>query len=117
MQADLYNILQAHRLAYHRVIVALTSRDICSITDFLEKGDTVLKRIGDARKASTDSLKFKNWAELHTDDIQDGKLLTLTEQRKLEKILNDLKSVSSTHQTPEVQVSHIGSLLRQLQDL
>ena len=126
MQTDLQQILEQNHLFYHRVIVALTSRDILSIEDFLTKGNAVLKNIEKVRQTSMQSMRYENFGELVVEDTRDAKLITYIEQKKLQKILDTLiqkaqsqKNQQEQHiekQEPNKEL-HIESLLRQLQDL
>ena len=47
MNSDLYNILCENNLAFPPIVVALTSRGIHSVIDFLERGEDALKDMYD----------------------------------------------------------------------
>jgi hypothetical protein len=81
MDDPLYQILCENNLAVDQVIVALTSRDICSVADFLERGEDSLKDM------------HAKWLEcsLSEDDFKFFKLVPPIQRRKLTNILETLR--------------------------
>ncbi len=97
MNRELYNVLCENGIGCHQVIVALTSRDICSVTDFLERGEDALKNMRDKYIECSQSwsaiANCYSWdfPEYRDDDFRDCKLVTLIERRKLEQLLERLR--------------------------
>jgi hypothetical protein len=88
MDSDLFNILRENKIACPQVIDALTSRDIHSVTHFLEKGEHTLKNI----RAQWAQLGQNQRCKQHTnDDFDDFKLITPVQYNKLMKVLQTLR--------------------------
>ena len=87
MDRHLYKILCENDLAEDQVIVALTSRDICCVSDFLERGEDALKDMRD-KWAESNKLDTKQ----HRDDaFAEFKLITPVQISKLRKVLETLR--------------------------
>ena len=96
MDRHLYKILCENDLAEHQVIVALTSRDICCVADFLERGGDALKDMRDKYTDCSNSwscvAKCYSWKfpEYMTDDIDCFKLIGVVQHHKWTKVLETL---------------------------
>jgi hypothetical protein len=88
MNRELYNVLCENGLGCDQVIVALTSRDICSVIDFLERGEDALKDMRDKYIECNQSWSFPEYMD---DDFRNCKLVTLIQRRKLERLLESLR--------------------------
>ena len=88
MDRHLHKILCENDLAEHQVIVALTSRDICSVADFLERGEDALK---DMRDKLAESGKFWDTKQHRDDAFAEFKLITPVQNSKLRKVLETLR--------------------------
>jgi hypothetical protein len=88
MDSDLLNILHKNNIAFPQVIDALTSRDIRSVTHFLEKGEHTLKNM---REKWTELGQFWRCKEHRNDDFDEWKLITPVQHSKLMKVLETLR--------------------------
>lgn len=87
MDSHLYNILCENNLAWSQVVVALTSRGIHTLADFLERGEDALKDMRD-KWAESNKLDTKQ----HRDDaFAEFKLITPVQNSKLRKVLETLR--------------------------
>ena len=88
MDNCLYNILKENNLACARIFVALTSRGIHTVIDFLERGEDALKDMHDKRVVHGQSSKS-------TQDRVDGfarfHLIFPVEHSKLTQVLKTLR--------------------------
>ncbi len=88
MNRELYNVLCENGLGCDQVIVALTSRDIYSVTDFLERGEDALKNMRDKYIECNESWLYPEY--MH-EDFRNCKLVTLIQRRKLEQLLERIR--------------------------
>lgn len=97
MDSDLYQILCENDLAEHQVIVALTSRKVYSVSDFLETGGDALKDMRDKYTMCSNSwseiANCYSWhfPEYREDDFRDCKLVTVVQLCMLEYVLKTLR--------------------------
>ena len=100
MDRHLYKILCENDLAEDQVIVALTSRDICCVSDFLERGEDALKDMRDKYTDRSNSwscvAKCYSWQfpEYRQDDIKAFKLITVVQAAILRKVLETLRDAN-----------------------
>lgn len=96
MDEHLYKILCENNLDETAVIVALYSRDICCVADFLERGEAVLKDMCDMWVECSESwsciANCYSWKfpEYMTDDIDCFKLIGVVQHHKWTKVLETL---------------------------
>jgi hypothetical protein len=88
MDTDLFNILRENNIAFPQVIDALTSRDIRSLTHFLEKGEHTLKNM---REKWAQIGQFSHSKEYFNDAFDDFKLITPVQYNTLMKVLQTLR--------------------------
>ena len=88
MDSDLFNILRENNIAFPQVIDALTSRDIRSVTHFLEKGEHTLQNI---RAQWAHLGQFQRCKQHTNNDFDDFKLITPVQYNTLMKVLQTLR--------------------------
>ena len=88
MNADLYNILCENNLAWPRIVVALTSRGIHTVIDFLERGEDALKDMRDKWAVHGESW---NSIQERVDGFAESHLIFPVEHSKLAQVLKTLR--------------------------
>ena len=88
MDSDLFNILRENNIAFPQVIDALTSRDIRSVTHFLENGEHTLKNM---REKWAQIGQFCRYKENFNDEFDECKLITPVQYNTLMKVLQTLR--------------------------
>ena len=88
MNSDLYNILCENNLAFPPVVVALTSRGIHSVIDFLERGEDALKDMYDDWVVHGQSW---NTTQDRVNGYTQFKLIFPVQHNKLMKVLETLR--------------------------
>jgi hypothetical protein len=101
MDGPLYQILCENNLADDQVIVALTSRDICSVAAFLERGEDSLKDV------------YAKWLEcsLSEEDFKFFELVTPCQCRKLTNILETMREAKQQKSAPVTPENFQGTFL------
>ena len=88
MNSELYNILCENNLGFPQIVVALTSRGIHTLADFLEKGEDALKDMHDKWEVHGQSWKT---TQDRVNGYNEFKLILPVQRNKLTRVLETLR--------------------------